>query len=305
MKRLRKLTLALFLVLLAGELFARVRLYRHFKDTGYLTAPFGMKRPMAPATPPSAVPANNPVAAAQAATQAALAERQYFDGYYKMLPGEHQGTRGTYRINALGFRGPDFHATTKGARTRVFSVGDSNTIGLDLPEGQTWPALLQRSLNQQSGTAEVVNAGMGGYTTLHALNLIRSELLNYSPDVLIVFLGVNDLNEDRGPATGARLVTAIHNQLYYHLSMLYTLAVEKVSVMRTASPVPVTVYADRQVDGLATNASSIIDASRSKGVKVVFVRAVVNAPGAVFLADDAVIEAVRAADPRGPTPPAI
>jgi lysophospholipase L1-like esterase len=265
MKRLRRAAIVLVLVVLAAELLARAKMSYNSGNARYMVAPFLLKRT---------------VAGPESAREDLYVQHR---GYYKMRPGVHPapatGNYDRFRINRLGFRGPDFDPKNKSAAKRIICAGDSNTIGLDVKEEENWPSLLARSLNRQRpGGFEVINAGFNGYTSSHYLNLIRDELLDYSPDILIVYGGVNDQDPERRLAVreGATLVKHLHDLLYYR-SIFYTLALEKISVMRGNSPVPLTVYKkDEFLKTFAANTGAIIDLCRKKNVRVVFVREMVN-----------------------------
>jgi lysophospholipase L1-like esterase len=258
MKRLRQASVVLVLVLMSAELLARVKMSYNTGKPSYLLAPFLMKR-ITTAGGTEREPSSDPR-----------------KGYYKMRPGVYDH----FTINRLGFRGPDFDPGHKSAATRIICAGDSNVIGLDVKEDQTWPAGLARSLNQRMPSGfEVINAGFNGSTSSHYLNLIRAELLDYSPDILIVYGGVNDLHTD--PKLGTRrsgdLRNSLHDLLYYR-SILYTLALEKFSLMRSQSPVPMTVYENTHyLELFANNTGAIIDLCRKKNIRLVFVRETINA----------------------------
>ncbi len=269
MKRLRKASIALVLVLMTAEILARVKMSYNTGDTRYLAAPFLLKKTV---TAPEITPETS-------------REESYvhLGGYYKMRPVVHRapatGNYESFRINRLGFRGPDFDPKNKPGAKRIICAGDSNTIGLNVKEEETWPARLAQSLNRQApGGFEVINAGFNAYTSSHYLSLIRAELLDYSHDILIVYGGVNDQDPERKLAVreGRTLVKDLHQLLYYR-SIFYTLALEKLSVMRSDSPVPMTVYdGDRYLKTFADNTTAIIDLCRKKNVRVVFVREIIN-----------------------------
>src|SRR5688572_5185495 len=103
MKRLRQASIALVLVLMTAEVLARVKMSYNTGDTRYLADPFlGRKTVSAPQTSPET-----------------SREEAYvrLGGYYKMRPGVHPapatGNYDTFRINRLGFRGPDLDPKIK------------------------------------------------------------------------------------------------------------------------------------------------------------------------------------------------
>ncbi|MBI3993920.1 MAG: arylesterase [Candidatus Lambdaproteobacteria bacterium] len=73
----------------------------------------------------------------------------------------------------------------------IVMLGDSLTAGLGLPEEQSYPALIQRRLDEDGYPWRVVNAGVSGDTT--AGGLARLDwVLRQRVDVLLVELGAND-----------------------------------------------------------------------------------------------------------------
>lgn len=98
------------------------------------------------------------------------------------------------RINSQGLRADRDYAPRPAAGTlRVVCLGDSITFGWGVEGGFTWPALLEALLNRTGGTrAEVINAGMPGYTSRQGLIWADRELLGLQPTVLIVQFGFND-----------------------------------------------------------------------------------------------------------------
>lgn len=275
------LTPVLLLVLI-GEAAARVRLYlQHNKDTFYLFMPLSGGNHTAPA----------PV-------ESKFHVVRYGGGpdsdtyYYKGAPGTYEvpapySTR--YRINSLGFRGRDFDPATKTAGVmRIFCLGESSTFGEESNDDQTWPARLAYYLEKQKpGAHEVINAGFGGYYSLNIRNLVLEELDRYQPDMLIVYAGVNDLNFERNQekVKGRSLAVAVHGFLYYRWSMLYTLLVEKASVMTQGNPVPMVDQVDRSKEHFVDNMTAVLQWCQSHGVKCVVVRQMVHSVPSVLLKD--------------------
>lgn len=303
------------LLFLTGEAAARVKLYlQHGKDTYYLFMPIsrGNHAPEAPAeyklhvTPhaggPKARGAGGAPARASGAEglESADAATTGLDPnsdtyYYKMAPGIYDapppyGAKGIkYRVNSLGFRGPDFDPAAKPSGvTRVFCVGESSTFGMESADGETWPARLGFYLEKQKpGAYEVINAGFDGYYSHNVRNLVIQELSNYHPDMLVIYAGLNDLNfENSLETTKTRsLAVKLNGLLYYRWSMLYTLVVEKVSVMMQGNPVPLIGQTDRSKEHFESNMTSLVRWCKSQSVKCVVVREMVNSAPAVFLSD--------------------
>lgn len=304
MKILRYISVFAITLLLAGELLCRVKLFLEKKDIYYLTAPFLQK--IAVSVDKSAqehvfVHFNNEEYRLSLKNNKLWTKWYQGDNwYYKMKPGTYASPQphayGNYTINKMGFRGLDFDPRNKNGKVRIFCVGDSNTIGLACPLEDTWPTRLENLLNQyRDGKFELINCGFGGYASLNYLNLIRFELIDYFPDIFIIYGGVNDLNIYRNSEgiEAGKAISSIHNFLYYRASMLYTLIVEKVSVIKGKSPVPMFLYANRGVEEYAVNTEKIIRLCKDKNVMLVFVRQMVNAPPDLFMSDEISLEQAK------------
>jgi lysophospholipase L1-like esterase len=105
---------------------------------------------------------------------------------------------GVLRTNSQGIVGPEVPATRAPGEFRIVVLGDSYTVGGQVPYDQTFPAVLERDLHQAGYTnVRVINAGVGGYTTYNESGLLRENLTWMQPDLVIVasFLG-NDVSEN-------------------------------------------------------------------------------------------------------------
>ena len=103
-------------------------------------------------------------------------------------------------VNARGFR-DGIYAVAKPAGTyRVCVLGDSMTMGLEVPLESTYPKLLEKQLRAQGKNAEVINCGMSGTGTGQQLLGFRQNIAPLQPDMLIVgyHLGDNDDNVGGG-----------------------------------------------------------------------------------------------------------
>ena len=104
---------------------------------------------------------------------------------------------GKYRLtvthNALGLRGPDR------PKLRIMLIGDSFTHGEGVSDGGTISQQMQQMLVAQGIDAEVLNLGLGGYSTAQAYYRLRS-LIHLRPDLIIYTFCDND------PADNAEFV---------------------------------------------------------------------------------------------------
>lgn len=97
-------------------------------------------------------------------------------------------------INSKGFLGPEFEKKKPDGVFRIFVLGDSCTFSDGLWE-KGYPAMVERRLNG-SGSGlryEVVNAGIEGYNSTQALGRLKDEILTYEPDMVMIYVGWNDL----------------------------------------------------------------------------------------------------------------
>jgi peptidoglycan/LPS O-acetylase OafA/YrhL len=99
----------------------------------------------------------------------------------------------TVHIDREGFRGPEI-APDKGDRFRIFVLGESQTFGPTLHEGEKpWPEILQGLFDQASCSrpVEVVNAGTEAYTLDNNLVRARRDILPLRPDLILSAHGMN------------------------------------------------------------------------------------------------------------------
>ena len=102
------------------------------------------------------------------------------------------------RTNSRGMVGPDLPATKAPGEFRIVVLGDSYTVGGQVPYEQTFPAVLEQQLRQRGySQVRVINAGVGGYTTYNEAGLLREDLSWLQPDLVVVavFVG-NDVAEN-------------------------------------------------------------------------------------------------------------
>jgi acyl-CoA thioesterase-1 len=76
-------------------------------------------------------------------------------------------------------------------RPRIVAFGDSLTAGLGVSRDETYPAQLQRRLDELNYRYRVINAGVSGETTAGGLRRVPW-VLGSKPDVVILELGGND-----------------------------------------------------------------------------------------------------------------
>jgi len=99
----------------------------------------------------------------------------------------------TWRIatNGEGFRGGPIGASAAGT-IRIACLGDSWTFGMPVDQEQSYPARLAAHLAEGDARYEVLNFGVLGYTSFQGLQLLKSRVLDWHPDVLAIGFGMND-----------------------------------------------------------------------------------------------------------------
>jgi len=132
-----------------------------------------------------------------------LNETMVFDPvlFWKLKPGlDGRRVRGRVKeqpvdfavtTNSLGLRSPA--PGREGTQFRVLAVGNSCTFGLGVDNEETWPSRLEEELNRTlDGVAEVVNAGVPGYTSYQGRKYLETAGLDLDPDLVIITFGFND-----------------------------------------------------------------------------------------------------------------
>ena len=105
-------------------------------------------------------------------------------------------------FNEKGFRGSDFDSVKKSNVYRIFMVGGSTMQNAETTNDVTISSILQKIFNHNQidklsdQEIEVINVGISGSNTSMELNLIQTKLLDYNPDLVIMYDGWNDLSAD-------------------------------------------------------------------------------------------------------------
>jgi lysophospholipase L1-like esterase len=94
---------------------------------------------------------------------------------------------------------------------KIICFGDSLTYGTGASRGMNYPSQLSKMISRP-----VINAGVPGDTTARALQRLERDVLAYSPDVVLITLGGNDLKNGIARDTAfenlKRIVNQIHNR---------------------------------------------------------------------------------------------
>lgn len=97
-----------------------------------------------------------------------------------------------YQTNSDGLSPAGVHRQRTPGVHRIMVFGDSMVLGRDLPQHENYPARLEVLLRERGIPAEVVNAGVLGYSTDQALLLMQRFVPRYRPDFVIFASTSND-----------------------------------------------------------------------------------------------------------------
>jgi lysophospholipase L1-like esterase len=115
----------------------------------------------------------------------------------------------TFQTDADGFRRIAANAPSDRRETVIACLGDSSTFGLwterdasgtgePIAHWDSYPAELARILGDRA-PVRVINAGVVGYTSSHALRQLVLAVLPQAPDIITVRVGLNDQKLARFP----------------------------------------------------------------------------------------------------------
>lgn len=99
------------------------------------------------------------------------------------------------KINSHGFRDYEFTKEKPLNTYRIIVVGDSVTFGWRQKLEDTYPKIIEKKLNENYSLKmnfEVLNFGIGGYNAEQEAELIKTKVLNFNPDLIIIGFCPND-----------------------------------------------------------------------------------------------------------------
>lgn len=97
------------------------------------------------------------------------------------------------RTNSLGFRGPEWSLHKNDNTVRIALLGDSHAFGYGVSFKDTVGEKLAKLLTDQNGKKyEVFNFGVVGYNSFQELAVLKSVVLKFKPDIIIVIPCSND-----------------------------------------------------------------------------------------------------------------
>ena len=111
----------------------------------------------------------------------------------RLIPSQHHTT---ININSDGFRGEELDHITD---YRIFVIGGSSTFGSgSSSDSKTIPAFLQKKIDTDFAeyNIQVINAGIPKAFSSSEIDLIQDVILSYSPNLLIIYDGWNDITHN-------------------------------------------------------------------------------------------------------------
>ena len=97
---------------------------------------------------------------------------------------------GDFRTDKYGFVFREDLSVLKKNNRLMFCIGGSTTEGAFSPPDKTYPALLDSFVKGHG--YRCINAGVGGYRSIHELLYFKKKILPWKPWGIIVFSGYND-----------------------------------------------------------------------------------------------------------------
>lgn len=122
-----------------------------------------------------------------------LAAHSQFDPYLKFRLTPNYKSE-DIRINSKGILGPEFEARKAPGSYRILTVGDSCTF---VPAKRPYPRALEDELRRRhpDRRIDVINGSCPGYDSGQARTWYERELDGYDHDLLIIYVGWNDMGQ--------------------------------------------------------------------------------------------------------------
>jgi lysophospholipase L1-like esterase len=120
---------------------------------------------------------------------------------WELIPGAYGvgGFGESYHINAAGFRDRELKLKKQPNASRIMVIGDSFTFGPGVDLKDTYPKQIMRILNHDNIRCEVINCGVVGYDMWQYYAMLKQKILPYQPDLVVVGLFLNDINDSIAP----------------------------------------------------------------------------------------------------------
>lgn len=119
---------------------------------------------------------------------------------YRGRPGRYRTTTDK-SVNSHGFIStPELSVAKPSGTIRIAFLGESSTAGVGRAladaDADTWPWRVTEMLRQRlpATKLELINAALGGYTTFESYGRLWSRVRFFSPDIVVVYHGWNEMN---------------------------------------------------------------------------------------------------------------
>lgn len=167
------------------------------------------------------------------------------------------------RINRFGWRDRDWKIAKPTGTLRVAILGDSFVEAMQVEADSTFPALAERTLSERLGRpVELMNFGRSGYTQSEELLTLRNEVVQFHPDIVMLFFfpgnDITDISRVTAPNTqrpffletkmGLRLDASFANSTKYAVrsridnlkrhSALLSLLISRIAALRRGESAP-------------------------------------------------------------------
>ncbi len=141
--------------------------------------------------------------------------------------------KGENKHNSLGYRADEIAIPKPEGQFRIVCLGGSTTYTTSIENYQlSYPNLLEKELHERGfKNINVVNAGVGAYTSWESLINFELRALDLQPDMIIIYHSVNDIlarlvwppNAYKGDNSGSAFATSMTmpNILEYSTLMRY------------------------------------------------------------------------------------
>jgi len=103
--------------------------------------------------------------------------------------------KGENKHNSLGYRGDEIVLPKPEEQFRIVCLGGSTTYTTGLKDFQmSYPNLLEKEMHERGfKNINVINAGVGAYSSWESLINFELRVLDLDPDMIIIYHGVNDI----------------------------------------------------------------------------------------------------------------
>jgi lysophospholipase L1-like esterase len=103
-------------------------------------------------------------------------------------------------FNSMGHRGKDLKKIKKENEKRVYFAGNSLLLGWGVPQEDTYAEVVGKMLQEVKGNKsnvyyQSINAGIGGYTTFHQVEIFEDQVNTIDPDMVVLQYFINDAED--------------------------------------------------------------------------------------------------------------